>query len=132
MTDEDPDDRRSKTILIVDDEPKILSLLKVILEKKGYNVITASKPAQALQVVDLHRESIGLLLTDVLMPEMNGQELSELVKAIIPDIKVIFISGYTADIIAEQDSVSEGVNFIRKPFSLRELYSTISASLKGR
>ncbi len=117
--------QRGKTIFLVDDEPCLLKLLKEVLEKNGYSVISADTPAKALQFAELHKEHIDLLLTDVVMPEMDGCELSRRVRTIIPDLKVLFISGFTAGVIGENAQGKGCVAFLRKPFSIKALYSTI-------
>ncbi|MEI8033385.1 MAG: response regulator [Chlorobiaceae bacterium] len=76
MSEEHPAGLEGKTILLVDDEPCLLKLLKEVLEKNGYTVLPADTPMKALQLAELHRERIDLLLTDVVMPEMDGCELS--------------------------------------------------------
>jgi CheY-like chemotaxis protein len=131
MTEEQSSGHRGKTILVVDDEPDLLKLLKEILQDDGYTVISAVGPAEGLGFVTLFKENIDLLLTDVMMPEMDGFELSERVKTIVPDIRVLFISGYTAEIIGRQNNLVEGLNFIRKPFSCEELCSAVLCNIQS-
>ncbi|MEQ8220742.1 MAG: response regulator [Candidatus Eremiobacterota bacterium] len=110
-----------ETVLICEDEEFILNLCKNSLTKLGYMVITAKSPKQAVTMVKNHTGKIDLLLTDVVMPEMNGRELMGELQNIRPGIKCIYMSGYTAEIIAHKGVIEEGVNFIQKPFSVYEL-----------
>ncbi|HWQ25720.1 MAG TPA: response regulator [Chlorobaculum sp.] len=129
MTEENHVDRSDKTILVVDDEHSVVTMIKIMLENNGYTVIPAYTPAQALQLTELYKESIDLMLTDLIMPEIDGYELSELARTIIPDLKVLFISGYSADMFAKHNALKEGVIVLKKPFSVRSLCSSISALL---
>ena len=115
----------SETILIVEDEPTVLHLSKAMLETLGYKILAAGNKDQALKLVSEHDGKIDMLLTDVVMPGMNGKELSEQILAIKPDIKCLFMSGYTADVIARQGILAKGVKFISKPFSLQDLAAKV-------
>ncbi len=106
----------TETILLVEDDEAILNLGTIILENLGYKVLAAHTPVYALHLVEEHPGDIDLLITDVVMPEMNGRELAEQLKVIRPNLKCLFMSGYTADVIAHRGILDEGVNFIRKPF----------------
>jgi CheY-like chemotaxis protein len=88
-----------------------------ILQQLGYNVLAANTPSEAISLVKAHDKKIDLLLTDVIMPEMNGRDLAERLQINQPWIKRLFMSGYTADIIAHQGVLDEGIYFIQKPFS---------------
>ncbi len=110
-----------ETVLLVEDEPAILSLGKMILGRLGYQVIVASTPSEALRLAGEHSGAIDLLVTDVVMPEMNGHALAEKLLALYPHIKLLFMSGYTANVIANQGMLVEGVHFIEKPFSVQSL-----------
>ncbi|WP_076789521.1 GAF domain-containing protein [Chlorobium sp. KB01] len=136
----DPDDaseplpsesRGKETVLIVEDEPDILSLCKLMLEKKGYAVLTASTPLEAIRITSQYAEKIHVLMTDVIMPEMNGCELARKLQLIRPDIKTLYMSGYTSDIIAREGVLEEGVGFINKPFSLTALTKKVDELLSG-
>jgi len=118
-----------ETILIVDDEDEILKLSKMILQKNGYHVVTASTPVQAIQIAEEHNGEIHLLLTDIIMPEMNGRDLSRKILSIYPDIKTLFMSGYTAEIIASEGAVDETMNLILKPFSIKGLRKKVYDTL---
>jgi CheY-like chemotaxis protein len=118
-----------ETILLVEDEPAILSLGRAMLEKLGYRVLTASMPEQALMAAKTHRGRIDLLITDVIMPSMNGRDLAEQLRVIFPDLKILFMSGYTADAIAHHGVLEEGVQFIQKPFSRKALALKVAEAL---
>jgi CheY-like chemotaxis protein len=106
----------TETVLLVEDDEAILNLSKTILENLGYTVLAAKAPRQAIHLVEDHPGDIHLLITDVVMPEMNGRELAEQLGAIRPNLKCLYMSGYTADLIAHRGILDEGVNFIQKPF----------------
>ena len=123
--------RGSETVLLVEDEPAILKMGKTMLERLGYTVLAAASPAEALRLAEEHGGEIHLLITDVVMPEMNGRELAMRVRALHPGIKCLFMSGYTADVIAHHGVLDEGVHFIQKPFSLRDLAAQVKSALVG-
>ncbi|MBF0121446.1 MAG: PAS domain S-box protein [Desulfobacterales bacterium] len=106
----------TETILVVEDEDLILKVCRRALEGHGYNVITAGNPSEAMSLVANHQGDIHLLITDIIMPEMNGKDLSEIIKTMKPDIKVSFMSGYTSDIIGDFKVLEEEQRFIHKPF----------------
>jgi PAS domain S-box-containing protein len=121
-----------KMILMVEDEPAILKMGVQMLETLGYKVLAASSPTLALDMLEKDDLEIGLLLTDVIMPEMNGRELAEKVKQKIPDVRVLYMSGYTADVIANRGIIDADVNFIAKPFSLQKLGVAIRKVLEAK
>ena len=123
--------RGRETVLLVEDEPAILKLGKAMLEKLGYRVITAGTPADALKLAQEHADGIDLLMTDVVMPAMNGRDLADQLLAFYPHLKRLFMSGYSADTIAHHGVLDEGVHFIQKPFSLRDLAVKVRAVLDG-
>jgi PAS domain S-box-containing protein len=110
-----------ESILIVEDDLTILEMLETMLETMNYKIITAATPSRAMEIAHSHSGNIHLVITDVVMPEMNGRDLSEKLSALYPDIKLLFMSGYTANVIAHQGVLEEGVNFIQKPFSMEDL-----------
>jgi PAS domain S-box-containing protein len=112
---------RGETVLIVEDEASILKLSQQIIENLGYHAMAASTPGEALALADEHVGDIHLLVTDVVMPEMNGRELAEKLQSHYPTLKVLFVSGYTANVIAHRGVLDKGVNFIQKPFSKNDL-----------
>ncbi len=110
-----------ETILIVEDEKAVLNLMVSIVEASNYKVLSANDPEHALKLVGENDGEIHLLLTDVVMPSMNGKELSDKIKDLRPGIKTLFMSGYTSDIISERGLVDEGIHFIHKPISREAL-----------
>lgn len=119
----------TETILLVEDEESILRLAAGILEQQGYRVLAASTPDEAVEIASAHEGQIHLLITDVVMPGMNGQQLRERLEAVRPGIKTIFMSGYTANAIAHAGVLDEGVRFIQKPFAAGTLLSVVRAVL---
>ena len=111
----------SGTILLVEDEPAILRMTVAILERLGYAVVAAANPAEALQLAREHAGRLDLLLSDVVMPGMNGRDLAMKLIEIRPGIRRLFMSGYTADAIANHGLLEEGVQFIQKPFTPHDL-----------
>jgi two-component system, cell cycle sensor histidine kinase and response regulator CckA len=113
--------RGQETILLVEDEASILKIAAIMLEKQGYTVLSADSPEQAMELAREHHGSIHLLVTDVIMPEMNGRDLAKHILTIHPGMKRLFMSGYTADVIAHHGVLDEGVQFIQKPFTMANL-----------
>jgi two-component system, cell cycle sensor histidine kinase and response regulator CckA len=111
----------SETILLVEDEESIRVSLRRFLVKFGYTVLVAASPREALQLVAEHAGPIDLLLTDVVMPHMSGRELADRLQADHPDLKVLYMSGYTANTIAHHGVLDQGVHFMSKPFTRDEL-----------
>jgi PAS domain S-box-containing protein len=111
----------NETVLLVEDEVAILKMAKLQLERSGYQVIAASTPGEAIQAAKEHAGKIHLLMTDVIMPEMNGWDLAMELTALHPEIRILFMSGYTADIIAHHGILDKGYNFIEKPFSFKKV-----------
>jgi PAS domain S-box-containing protein len=123
--------RGQETVLLVEDEMDILNMAAIILEKQGYNVLPANTPGEAADLARKHSNKIHLLITDVVMPEMNGRDLADNLKADYPHLKCLFMSGYTADVIAHQGVLAEGINFIQKPFSLLDLATKVREVLEN-
>ena len=120
-----------ETILLVEDESSILLLGKRMLESIGYRVLTAGTPGEALWLAEQNAGEIHLLITDVVMPEMNGRDLAKRLLSLYPGLKRLFMSGYTADVIAHHGVLDEGVHFIQKPFSKTELSTKVRKILRG-
>jgi PAS domain S-box-containing protein len=120
---------QGEIVLIVEDETAILKLAQKILENLGYTVLAASTSGKAKILAEEYADRIHLLITDVIMPEMNGRELAESLKANHPTIKVLFMSGYTTDVIAHQGVLEAGINFIQKPFTTRDLAEKVREAL---
>lgn len=112
---------RGELVLLVEDEPSILKMSRRMLESLGYTVLAASAPDEAIRLAVRHEGEIHVLMTDVVMPGMNGRDLSERIREIRPTIKCLFMSGYTANVIAHRGVLDEGVQFIQKPFSKNDL-----------
>jgi PAS domain S-box-containing protein len=119
-----------ETVLVVEDEASILKLAKRILEQLNYNVFTAETPGEAVALTNEHAGEIHLLITDVVMPEMNGRDLAEKLQAEFPKMKVLFMSGYTANVIAHHGVLDADVHFIQKPFSNKDLAVKVKKALK--
>lgn len=118
---------QGETILVVEDEPMLLDLNKRILEKLGYRVLAAGLPSEALAIVETYDGAIDLVLTDMVMPEMNGMALADRLQLQIPGIPIMFMSGYAADVIPQRRVTDEAMTFIQKPFTASELTSKIRA-----
>ena len=110
-----------ETILLVEDEPSILKMTTQMLKRKGYTLIAAGTPGDAMELAHTYNSEIHLLMTDVVMPKMNGHDLAENICNHYPNLKCLFMSGYTANVIAHHGVLDEGVNFIQKPFSMADL-----------
>ena len=121
--------REGETILVVEDEKIVRDLACTVLKRAGYRVIVATDTKEALGLVDHSTEPISLLLTDVVMPEMDGKELANKIVQMSPDTKVIYMSGYTNNVI-ERHGISEGdISLLRKPFSVHELTQKVRETL---
>ncbi|BHH84786.1 PAS domain S-box protein [Desulforhopalus sp. 52FAK] len=120
---------QNETILLVEDDLTLLDMTRRMLEKTGYNVLMASGGSEALRRADKSEVGIDLLLTDVVMPEMNGKELSEQIKERIPDIKILYMSGYTSNVLGHNGVLDEGFELVAKPFSRKVLTDKIRALL---
>ena len=118
-----------ETILLVEDDEIILKVTTRILASLGYKVLAAATPNSALKLAKEYPQKIDLLLSDVVMPELNGQELAARISALKPGIRCLFMSGYTADVISNNGLLAEGINFLAKPFSLPELAAKVRSSL---
>ncbi|MCX5883122.1 MAG: response regulator [Deltaproteobacteria bacterium] len=114
-----------ETILVVEDDLSVLKLAHKILDDLGYTVLLATTPGEALGLTEEHAGEIHLLVTDVIMPEMNGHELATRLQSLCPDLKCIFMSGYTRDAISHHGVLDEGVYFVQKPFSKKDLAKTV-------
>jgi PAS domain S-box-containing protein len=111
----------AETILLVEDNLHVRNLAQVILEQQGYNIIVANDGVDALKELDSFNDTIHLLLTDVVLPNMNGKEIYEVAVQTHPELKVLYMSGYTNNVIAHRGVLDEGINFIQKPFSVQGL-----------
>ena len=118
-----------ETVLVVDDEPAVRMVTKRILQRNGYAVLEASGGPEALRVLREHPGPIQLLLTDVIMPEMNGREVAERVRERRPGIKVMYMSAYSPEAIALDGLLDEGATFLRKPFEIGPLLQAVRQAL---
>ncbi len=117
------------TVLLVEDEPSLLLLAARQLEKIGQRVLAAGSPQAALELAQAHEGPIDLLLTDVVMPQMSGQELWRQLAVMRPELKCLFMSGYTANVIAHRGVLDAGVHFLQKPFTVQELDAKLREAL---
>jgi PAS domain S-box-containing protein len=115
----------TETILLVEDEANLRYLARQYLEKQGYKVIEAADGAVAMQIAVAHDKVIHLLLTDVIMPGMNGRELAQRIAEIRPNVKILYMSGYTENVIGHNGMLDAGVRLLQKPFTLRDLRSKV-------
>ena len=123
--------KATETVLLVEDSEMVRNLAKEILETTGYRVIVAASGSEALLVCEQFKETIHLLLTDVVMPGMSGQELGNRLVAQHPQMRVLCMSGYTADTIIHRGVLNEGMNFIEKPFTPDSLAQKVRQVLKA-
>ena len=121
--------RQGTTILLVEDDEIMRSLTRQLLQEHGYTVVEADDGKSALEWVQSHPTQIDLLLTDVVMRRMSGPELVERLQASYPTLKVVFMSGYTGELIAEREVLKRGITLLEKPFSRTALLNTIHATL---
>jgi len=121
-----------ENILLVEDEPAILEICRLMLERLGYRVLTAGMPKEAIRLAQKHAGEIHLLITDIVMPEMNGRDLAKNILSIHPGLKHLFISGYTSSVITHHGILDNGVNFIQKPFSLPTLSAKVREVLDSK
>ncbi len=124
--------RGSETILLVEDEDSVRKVAKRILEQHGYNILEARNGEVALKIHKQHKESIKLMITDVVMPGMSGKELADRISSLNPSIKVIYISGYTYDTIFHHGVLEGGIRFIQKPFTTESLMRKVREVLEDK
>jgi CheY-like chemotaxis protein len=122
----------TETILLAEDETNLRYLARQFLEKQGYRVLEAADGAVAMQIAVAHEGVIHLLLTDVIMPGMNGRELAQRISEIRPQTKVLYMSGYTENVIGHNGTLDAGVRLLQKPFTLRDLKSKVREVLDAR
>ncbi|NTW53921.1 MAG: response regulator [Chlorobaculum sp.] len=121
----------NNTVLLVEDESNILNILKRALEEKGYQVLEAMDAESALIIAQTHREKIDILVSDVILPRMNGIELCKQLQALLPEMKSIFMSGFPFEKTKYGEQSSKPVNFIRKPFSISDFMNLVGNELKN-
>jgi CheY-like chemotaxis protein len=113
--------RGSETILVVEDEEDVRKLAVRILERQGYKVLEASEGLGAFLIVEEYEDSIHLLVTDVVMPKISGRELVDRMAEVRPEIKVLYMSGYTDNAITHHGILEKGMNYLQKPFTMEGL-----------
>jgi PAS domain S-box-containing protein len=121
---------RGRTVLVVEDDPALRRYAERVLTKNGFRVLSAALPSEALRLFEAHGGAIDVVLTDVIMPEMSGKGLAEILKDKKPDTKVIFMSGYTDDIIAAHGILEPGTPFLQKPFASKTLLEAVDELTK--
>lgn len=129
---EEPISLGQETLLLVEDEPGILDLSKNMLKELGYFVMSADAPSEAIRIAQAYTGVIDLLITDVVMPEMNGPDMLKKIHEFHPDLKCLFMSGYTANVITHRGVLDEGLQFLQKPFSIKELGSKVRQVLSSK
>jgi CheY-like chemotaxis protein len=118
-----------ETVLLVEDESSVRRLVRIILDTLGYRVIEASSGAQALQVAATEPEVIDILVTDVVMPGMGGRELAVQLTRVRPNLRVLYMSGYTDDTVQRNGVLEAEVAFVAKPFNAESLALTLRETL---
>ena len=118
---ESSEERGTGTVLLVEDDRQVRELIETMLSRQGYEVLSAVNGEEALSILEGRRGGVDLLLTDVIMPGINGKELYKKAVSIAPGLKVIYMSGYTENIIAHRGILEEGTVFIQKPFAVKDL-----------
>ena len=121
--------RGNETILLVEDEEQILALLEKLLTSLGYNVYSALQPSVALQLAQEHASEIDILVSDVVMPEMNGPELAGRLLDELPGLRVLFVSGYSMDSYDGTNGINPSENLLRKPFTLKQLAARVRETI---
>ena len=120
-----------ETILLAEDDPALRAAVRRTLAHVGYHILEAPTGVQALEIWRQNRDEIGLLLTDLMMPDgMTGEVLAQRILQENPDLKVIYMSGYSAEVASKDFSMQEGVNFLNKPFTAQKLTQTIRGCLE--
>jgi len=120
-----------ETILLVEDEAALLPMVKMMLEKLGFRVLAANSVSAAVALAEKHKHEISLLISDVVMPEMNGCEVLEIVQKTNPDIKALFMSGHTAEVLVSRGFTGSNLNFLQKPFSINDLAEKIGKLIRS-
>ncbi len=124
--------RGHETVLLCEDDRSVRELTAESLRTAGYTVITAGSGKEGIEAAQEHADPIDLLVTDVIMPDMNGRALSERLRTTLPALQTLFISGYTANVIAHHGVLDEGVEFLEKPFTRQRLLEKVHALLSKK
>ena len=123
---------KGETVLLVEDEETVRESARRMLVHHGYTVLAAADPDEALRVASEHRGAIDLLLTDVVMPKRSGRELASDFARVSPTVKVLFMSGYSENVVVHRGVIDEGVALIEKPFAAESLLGKIREILDAR
>jgi two-component system, cell cycle sensor histidine kinase and response regulator CckA len=123
-----PGTQMTATVLVVEDDVTLRKLVCCMLKAIGYQSITAKNGRDAISIIS-QNDNIDLLLTDIIMPKMNGTELADRVQAIRPELKVLFMSGYTENVLSQRGKINQQINFLRKPFTVNSLHHKIRETL---
>lgn len=123
--------RGSETILVVEDEPSVLEVATEVLRQHGYTVLSAASPGDALRIAQEYHDPIHLLITDVVMPVMSGRELADYILRLHPQIRVLYVSGYTENTIVHQGILEEGIHFLPKPYTPAQLLRKVREVLES-
>jgi len=121
----------SETVLVVEDEEAVRILVRRVLESSGYQVLEARHGAEALVICDEHKDPIQMLMTDVIMPEMSGRQLADRLSTQRPEMKVLYMSGYTDNAISHHGILEPGINFLQKPFTPVNILRKVRSVLDG-
>jgi CheY-like chemotaxis protein len=121
--------RGTETVLVVEDEPLLLEIVQEGLKELGYEVLAAGSPNDAILLCQTHAKEIHVLVTDVVMPTMNGKDLKEHLERVKPGLRTVFMSGYTADVVAHRGIVEANMPFVQKPFTIEALASKVREAL---
>ena len=119
-----------QTILLVEDEDMVRGLMCEVLEQDGYEVLACGHPAEAIELSRRHGGRIDLLLTDVVMPGMNGREMAERIHEFLPQLRVVFMSGYTEHALTHEGQVDPKFEYLQKPFTLKALTQKLAKVLR--
>jgi CheY-like chemotaxis protein len=119
-----------QTILLVEDEEMVRRLMCEVLEQEGFEVLACGTPAEAIKVSRRHEGRIDLLLTDVVMPGMNGRAMAESIQEFLPQLRVVFMSGYTEHALTHEGQVDPKFEYLQKPFTLKSLTQKLTKVLR--
>jgi signal transduction histidine kinase len=128
---DEPPSTGSETVLVAEDDLAVRSVTVNMLRKRGYTVLEAESPGEALRLAGEHPDPIHLLVTDVVMPEMGGRELADAIVLVRPQVRVLFVSGYTENAIVHQGVLDRGIAFLSKPFTIQSLAAKVRSVLDG-
>jgi len=118
-------------VLLVEDEPAVLETTAMMLQHLGYKVVAAGSPGEAIRISHEHKGTIDVLLSDIIMPEMNGRDLAAEIGSVRPGIRCLFMSGYTADVIGQHGVLEKDIHFLQKPFSMKSLSEKLQEVIHG-